>query len=715
MKSEDIKSLLSRMTLEEKLGQLTQIRTSYYYNNNTSATGTASKLKITKDQKWMIGTVLGKLDAKTMYKIQNEYLSNNRLEIPLLFMHDIIHGFKTIFPIPLALSCSWNEELIEKTARVAAREGSSSGYQATFSPMVDVVRDPRWGRVIESFGEDTLLNSLFGVAMVRGYQTNDLRNPDTLISCVKHFAAYGAVEGGRDYNTVDISECRLRNEYFPPYYEAIKAGAKLIMSSFNVLNGVPATSNTWLLREILRKEWKYEGTVISDWGAVKELIPHGVAENSSDAAKLSLKAGIDIEMATTAYFEALPEICKDKSIEKLLDDAVEKVLLLKNECGLFEDPYRGISPEKEKQTLLCDEFRKTAREAACKSMVLLKNSKVLPLTDNKSIALIGPYASNPSILGPWSLEGDFNDVITIEQGLRNKNVNLQSVETTSFDQISKEKMEEIVSITKKADVIILALGEEEEKSGEAGCVSNITLPLDQMELLSYMKKLNKPIIVLLINGRPLDITNIIEKADAILECWFPGTEGGNAIADILCGDYNPSGKLTMSFPRSVGQIPVYYNSLATGRPKELLRDEKRYKSQYLDVPNEPLFPFGYGLGYSQFEYNNFSISKNELSKKAKISCRIDVTNKGKYVGVETVQLYMRDKVADISRPVKQLIKYKQIIVDPNETKTVEFNIMEEDLRYWNNENQYKSDQGLFEFTLGKDSSDGISFEVRLID
>ncbi|BCZ47362.1 beta-glucosidase [Clostridium gelidum] len=714
MKKEDIKELLSKMTLEEKIGQLTQIRTSYYYNSNTSATGTASKLKITKDQKWMIGTVLGKLDAEMMSKIQKEYLSNNRFGIPLLFMQDIIHGFKTIFPIPLALSCSWDEELIEKTARVAAKEGSSSGYQVTFSPMVDVVRDPRWGRVIESFGEDTLLNSLFGAAMVRGYQNNDLKNPDTLISCVKHFAAYGAAEGGRDYNTVDISECRLRNEYFPPYYEAIKAGAKLIMSSFNVLNGIPATANTWLLRKILREEWKYEGVVISDWGGVKELIPHGTAENSIDAAKLSLKAGIDIEMATTAYFEALPKLCKDKNIEKLLDDAVERVLLLKNECGLFEDPYRGISSEKEKQTLLCGDFRKIAREASCKSMVLLKNSKVLPLSENKNIALIGPYANNPSILGPWSLDGDINDVITIEQGLRNKNINLQSVETTSFNEISREKVDEIIEKTQSADIIVLALGEEEEKSGEAGSVSNITLPPAQIKLLSYMKKLNKPIIVILINGRPLDLTNIIEEADAVLECWFPGTEGGNAIADILYGAYNPSGRLTMSFPRAVGQIPVYYNSLATGRPKELLKIEKRYKSQYLDIPNEPLFPFGYGLGYSQFKYDNFKISKNELSRKEKISCSIDVTNNGKYTGIETVQLYMRDKVADISRPVKQLIKYKQIIINPSETKTVEFTVNEKDLRYWNGENQYKSDEGLFEFTIGKDSSDGISFEVRLV-
>lgn len=714
MKNEEIKNLLSNMTLEEKIGQLTQIRTSCYCNSNTSATGTASKLKITKDQKWMIGTVLGKLDAEMMSKIQKEYLDNNRLGIPLLFMQDIIHGFKTIFPIPLALSCSWDEELIEKTARVAAKEGSSSGYQATFSPMVDVVRDPRWGRVIESFGEDTLLNSLFGAAMVRGYQNDNLKNPDTLISCVKHFAAYGAAEGGRDYNTVDISECRLRNEYFPPYYEAIKAGAKLIMSSFNVLNGIPATANTWLLRKILREEWKYEGVVISDWGGVKELIPHGVAENSNDAAKLSLKAGIDIEMATTAYFEALPELCKDKNIEKLLDDAVERVLLLKNECGLFEDPYRGISSVKEKQTLLCDDFRKTARESACKSMVLLKNSKVLPLPYNKNIALIGPYANNPSILGPWSLDGDINDVITIEQGLRNKNINIQTVETTSFNAISKEKIDEIIEKIQSADIIVLALGEEEEKSGEAGSVSNITLPPAQIKLLSYMKKLNKPLIVLLINGRPLDLTNIIEKADSVLECWFPGTEGGNAIADILYGDYNPSGRLTMSFPRAVGQIPVYYNSLATGRPKELLKIEKRYKSQYLDIPNEPLFPFGYGLGYSKFKYDDFKISKNELSRKEEISCSINVTNNGEYTGIETVQLYMRDMVADISRPVKQLIKYKQIIINPNETKTVEITVSEKDLRYWNGENQYKSDEGLFEFTIGKDSSNGISFEVRLV-
>ncbi|NYC09089.1 beta-glucosidase [Clostridium beijerinckii] len=616
MKNEEIKILLSKMTLEEKIGQLTQIRTSYYYNSNTSATGTVSKLKFTKEQKWMIGTVLGKLDAKMMFEIQKEYLDNNRLGIPLLFMHDIIHGFKTIFPIPLALSCSWDEELIEKTARVAAREGSSSGYQATFSPMVDIVRDPRWGRVIESFGEDTLLNSIFGAAMVRGYQNGDLKDPDTLISCVKHFAAYGAAEGGRDYNTVDISECRLRNEYFPPYYEAIKAGAKSIMSSFNVLNGIPATANTWLLRKILREEWGYEGVVISDWGAVKELIPHGTAENSIDAAKLSLKAGIDIEMATTAYFEALPELCKDKSMEKLLDDAVERILLLKNECGLFEDPYRGSSYEKEKETLLCSDFRKVAREAASKSAVLLKNSDVLPLERSKNVILIGPYASNSSILGPWSLDGDLNDVITIEQGLINKNIRLEGVETTCFNEISKEKSEEIIEKAKRADVIVLALGEEEEKSGEAGCVSNITLPEAQIKLLRCMKKLNKPLIVLLINGRPLDLTNVIEEADAVLECWFPGTEGGNAIADILYGDYNPSGKLAMSFPRGVGQIPVYYNNLATGRPKELLKNEKRYKSQYLDVPNEPLFPFGYGLGYSKFKYDNLNISKKELSKKS---------------------------------------------------------------------------------------------------
>lgn len=715
MKKEDIKKLLSEMTLEEKIGQLTQIRTSYYSNSNTLGTGTVSKLKISKNQKWMVGSALGKLNADMMSKIQKEYLSNNRLGIPLIFMQDIVHGFKTIFPIPLAISCSWDEDLIEKTARVAAKEGSSSGFQVTFSPMVDVVRDPRWGRVIESFGEDTLLNSLFGAAMVRGYQNDDFMKKDTLISCVKHFAAYGAAEGGRDYNTVDISECRLRNEYFPPYYEAIKAGAKLIMSSFNVLNGVPVTSNTWLLREVLRKEWKYEGVVISDWGAVKELIPHGVAENSMDAAILALKAGIDIEMATTAYFEALPELCKDKNIEELLNDAVERILLLKNECGLFEDPFRGISPEKEKQTLLCNEFREIAREAASKSMVLLKNSHLMPLDSNKSIALIGPYANNPSILGPWSLDGELNDVITIEQGLKNKNSKLQVVESTSFCDIPKVRINEIIEKTQDAEVIVLALGEEEEKCGEAGSVSNIALPEAQIELLNSMQKLNKPIIVLLFNGRPLDLTNIIEKADAVLECWFPGTEGGNAIADVIYGDYNPSGRLTMSFPRAVGQIPVYYNSLATGRPKELLKNEKRYKSQYLDIPNEALFPFGFGLGYSQFRYDNFKISKNEFSRKETVICSINVTNNGEYTGKETVQLYMRDMVADISRPMKQLIRYKQITIDPNETKTVEFHISENDLCYWNSDNQYKSDEGLFEFTLGKDSSDGISFEVRLLD
>lgn len=714
MKKEDIKELISKMTLEEKIGQVTQIRTSYYYHSDTLATGTASKLKITEEEKWMIGTVLGKLDAKMMLKIQKEYLGNNRLGIPLLFMHDIIHGFKTIFPIPLALSCSWDEELVERTARVSAKEGSASGYQVTFSPMVDIVRDPRWGRVIESFGEDTFLNGLFGAAMVRGYQSDNLSRKDTLASCVKHFAAYGAAEGGRDYNTVDISECRLRNEYFPPYYEAIKAGAKLVMSSFNVLNGVPATANTWLLREVLRNEWGYEGTVISDWGAVKELIPHGVAENSKDAAELALKAGTDIEMATTAYFEALPELCKDKNIEKLLDDAVERVLLLKEECGLFDDPYRGISIDKEKQTLLCSDFRNTAREAACKSMVLLKNSNVMPLAANKRVALIGPYASNSSILGPWSLDGDITEAITIEQGLKNKNIQLELVEETAFNDIPQWKIEDIYIKAKESEVIILALGEEVEKSGEAGSVSNINLASSQIKLLNRMKELKKPLIVILINGRPLDLTNVIEKADAVLESWFPGTEGGNAIADILVGDYNPSGRLTMSFPNGVGQIPVYYNYLATGRPKELLENEKRYKSQYLDIPNEPLFPFGYGLGYSKFEYGDLKVNKYELSRKEEILCSLKVTNRGKYAGIETIQLYMRDKIADISRPVRQLIKYKQVKINPNETKVVEFTISEKDLCYWNTKNEYKSDNGLFEFMIGKDSSKGILFEIKLI-
>lgn len=714
MRKEEIKKLVSNMTLEEKIGQVTQIRTSYYNNLNTSGTGTKSKLNISDKQKWMIGTVLGKLDATMMVEIQKEYLKNNRLGIPLLFMHDIIHGFKTIFPIPLALSCSWDEELVEKTARISAKEGSAAGYQATFSPMVDIVRDPRWGRVIESFGEDTLLNSLFGAAMVRGYQNYDLKKEDTLISCVKHFAAYGSVEGGRDYNTVDVSEYRLRNEYFPPYNEAIKAGARLIMASFNVLNGVPATANKWLLRKILRDEWKFDGAVISDWGAVKELIPHGVAEDSKDAAKLSLKAGIDIEMATTAYFEALPELCKDKDIEELLDDAVEKVLLLKNECGLFENPYRGVSKEREKEILLCSDFRKVAREAARKSIVLLKNSGALPLDANRKVSIIGPYANNKSLLGPWSLDGELKDVVTIYQGIKNKSLDIEFVETTPFSDIDEECISRLMNKVKDSDIIILALGEEEEKSGEAGCLSNISLDPSQVKLLDKMRELNKLITVLLVNGRPLDLTNIINKADAILECWFPGTEGGNAIADILVGDYNPSGRLTMSFPNGVGQIPVYYNSLATGRPKELLMNESRYKSQYLDIPNEPLFPFGFGLGYSNFEYNELNFSKNKINRDEEIKCSIKVTNKGKYRGVETVQLYMRDKVADTSRPVKELINFKQVEINPNETETVDFIIREKDLRYWNTENKYKSDAGVFEFTIGKDSTSVNSFEITLV-
>lgn len=702
MDKNQIKNLVRQMTLKEKAGQVTQLPSRYFQIKGSQLTGTENKLGITECEKWQAGSILGKMDAESMRNIQAENMKRSRLKIPMMFMTDIIHGYQTIFPVPLAMSCSFNPELVEKSAAVSAKEGSAAGYQVTFSPMVDVVRDPRWGRVMESFGEDKRLNADFGSAMVCGYQGEDLKHPESMAACVKHFAAYGAVQGGRDYNTADVSEYSLRNQYLPPFKACIDAGTKLVMAAFQALNGVPATANRWLLNDILRSEMEFQGTVISDWGAVMELIRHGVAENDTDAGEEALRAGIQIEMATTTIMKNIDEYVNlDPNIEILLDRAVESILLLKKELGLFEDPYRGVNALREKNQLRCAKNRQAALEMALESCVLLENHAVLPLQKDTSIVLAGPYAESQEILGPWSVDGVVEDAVSVAQGLRNRGGCLKSIIPLPFEKISKQEMEHILEDSKKADVTILALGEPELWSGEAGCRSEITLPESQCRLVKELFENKIKTVVLLFNGRPLDLRSIVPYSDAIIEMWFPGTEGGNAAADLLFGKVNPSGHLTMSFPYGSGQIPVYYNMGNTGRPKELLEQEPRYKSQYLNIPNEPLYQFGYGLSYTNFVV----VFDGEIQKldDGAYSVPIKVTNTGNRAGKAVIQVYIHKMKSKVARPVKELAAYQKVMIRAGESVSINIPLEKKSWDYWIPNIGWTKDAGHYKIMVGTDS------------
>src|SRR5690606_32008521 len=572
------------------------------------------------------------------------HLKNNRLGIQLLMMAAIIHGFKTIFPIPLAMGSSWDLDLAQKSAEVAAKEAAVSGVHVTFAPMVDLVRDPRWGRVMESTGEDPYLNSEYARAFVRGFQGKNLKEDvNHVAACVKHFAAYGAPEGGRDYNTVNMSERQLRESYLPAYKAALDEGCEMVMTAFNTVDGIPATGNEFLMRDILRDEWGFDGVMISDWGAVKELIPHGVAEDTREAALKALRAGVDIEMMTECYINNVKDLIESGELDvALLDEAVLRILTLKDKLGLFENPYRGADEQLEQEVILSEPHRKVARELAAKSCVLLKNEQVLPLSTDTKVALIGPFANSGNILGAWSWHGQPEDAVTIQQGIEQKiDSSLLSVaKGCDIETYNGEDIQEALEVAKDAELIVLALGESPGMSGEAASLADIRLPEAQLTLIKEMKKLNKKIAIVLFNGRPIDLHGVIDEADALLEAWFPGTEGGAAIADILYGDVKPSGKLTKTFPHSVGQVPVYYNHFNTGRPN--LNNGEGYVTKYLDIPNEPLLPFGYGLSYTTFEYSNHALSGDVLTVNDSITASVQVTNTGEVAGDEIVQLYIRD-------------------------------------------------------------------------
>ncbi|GGE34686.1 beta-glucosidase [Pullulanibacillus camelliae] len=721
MKEEELYQLLNKMTLDEKIAQLMQLATPFFKGSSTRGhiTGPMKEMGVSESVIEHTGSVLGASGAREIKAIQHRHLEDNRLGIPLLMMSDIVHGFKTIFPVPLAIGCSWDLDLARQSAEVAAKEAAVSGIHVTFAPMVDLVRDPRWGRVMESTGEDPYLNGEFARAFVQGFQGEDLANDMySVAACVKHFAAYGAVEGGRDYNTVDLSERHLREYYLPAYKSALEAGCEMVMTAFTTINGVPATGNRTLMNDVLRQEWGFEGVIISDWGAVKELIPHGVAQDLKEAALKAFRATVDIEMMTTAYIDHLKEWVDEGVVaEGEIDQAVMRILRLKNKLGLFENPYRGADEQLEETVVFSPSHRQMAKALAVKSCVLLKNDGVLPLDQEQHLALIGPFADNGDVLGPWSWQGSKMDAVTLRQGLAShiSEERLSVAKGCGIQSVNEAEMMAALQAAQTADRIVLALGEASEMSGEAGSRTAIKLPKPQIELFKRLKALNKEIVVVLFNGRPLDLSDIVDEADAILEAWYPGSEAGSAVADLLMGQENPSGKLTMSFPQTVGQVPVYYNHFNTGRPLNAPDAQERYVSHYLDSPNDPLFPFGYGLSYSTFTYAQVTSTASTIKKGETLTLTVEVTNTSDRPGEEIVQLYIRDHVGEVVRPLKELKGFKRISLQPGESCQVQFDIKEEQLRYTHADLQWKSDPGAFTAYVGPNSEHVTAVPFQLMD
>ena len=728
MTEQQLTELLRDMSLEEKVNQMSQV-TGGFFNGEIVVTGPMADKGFTEDNVNLAGSVIGSMGAETLKNIQKKYMEKHPHHIPLLFMLDVINGYKTVFPIPLAQGASFEPELSEQCASVAAKEASVSGLHVTFAPMTDLVRDARWGRVMESTGEDPYLNSLFCAAMVRGFQGNSLNDNYAIAACVKHFAGYGAPTAGRDYNTVELSEHTFREFYLPSYQAGIDAGAALVMTSFNTVNGIPATGNKKLMRDILREQMKFDGVLISDWAAIEETIYHGYCADREEAAMRAVEAGVDIDMMTGIYSENLCQMVRDGKIrEELIDEACLRILRLKNNLGLFENPYKDADQKKEKEYILCEEHRNLAREAAKKSFVLLKNEEhILPLDQQKKIAFIGPYVDNRNLFGAWSFIADAKDVMTLKEAVQEQYVSENSTfcqgspmlgadvclegfgeqQQQSYTKEQEEHMlQEAVQAAEEADIVVLAIGEDRLQSGEATSNANIRIPKVQEALLDRIAEVNQNIVVVLFSGRPLDIREINKKAKAILQVWLPGTEGARAIADTLCGKYNPSGKLPMSFPYCVGQVPVHYNEYSTGRPHVEGKDKDRFRSKYLDIPNEPLYPFGYGLSYTTFEVSDIHLDRTWMDTSGQIEAEVTVKNTGNCTGTETLQLYIHDIAASVVRPVRELKDFKKVTLLPGEEKKVVFTITEQELRFLTEDGIYASEAGEFEIFIGKDSLTG---------
>jgi beta-glucosidase len=725
-----ISSLMSKMTLDEKIGQLNLV------TPGGAMTGSVvSKDVDEKIRKGMVGGLFGITGPDKVRKAQQIAVESSRLHIPLIFGLDVIHGHKTVFPIPLGLSCTWDTLLIEKSAEVAAREASADGLSWAFSPMVDIARDPRWGRVSEGSGEDTYLDSKIAAAMVRGYQGRDLRSTDKLMACVKHFALYGAAEAGREYNTVDMSRIKMYQYYLPPYKAALDAGAGSIMTSFNEIDGVPATCNRWLLTDLLRNEWKFKGLVVSDYTSLNETVDHGMGDLQTVSA-LALHAGLDMDMVGEGFLTTLKKSLKEGKItEKEINQACRRVLEAKYKLGLFTDPYNRMNAERATKEILSVENRKTAREIATHSFVLLKNNnQVLPLKKAGTIALIGPLADNHrNMLGTWSVAGDPQKSVSVIDGIKSvagdnvkilyakganisddtmlvRRANTLGIEIEPESRSDADMISEAVATARQSDVIVAVLGETADMSGESSSRSDISIPESQENLLKALTATGKPIVLVLFNGRPL-ILNWEEKhLDAILDVWFGGTEAGHAIADVLFGDYNPSGKLSMTFPMSVGQIPIYYNAKNTGRPYNGDGNTK-FKSDYLDISNDPLYPFGFGLSYTHFEYSAITLDHTDISPGHPVRIKLTVTNTGNYDGEETVQLYIRDMVASVTQPVRELKKFKKVYLKKGEHQEVEFTLSTEDLKYVDSHLQWVYEPGQFKLFIGGNSRDVVQAEL----
>ena len=706
-KRDFIKDLLSKLTLREKLGQMTQLDGKFFCQTEAELTGPFERRGITSKDLPLIGSVLNLSNAKEARAVQAKHLEDDPHHIPMLIMLDVIHGYRTIFPIPLAMGASFDTDLMEDCSRMAAKEASASGFHVTFTPMVDYVRDARWGRVMETMGEDVLLNSRMGVAQVRGFHGNGYDNPDHLATCVKHFAGYGGAEAGRDYNTVDVSERLLREYYLPAYKACLDAGAPMVMPSFNSLNGVPSVGNPFLMNQILRKEWGFNGVVISDYWGVKELTAQGVAKDNREAALKAVKCGCDIEMCSTDYLNELEKSVRDGVVsESEIDASVERILSLKWDCGLFEDPYHGASSEKEIKCHLTKENRSLAEIAAEKCAVLLKNNGVLPFSKQvRKIALIGPFAESRSIIGSWHANGKDEDTVSVAAGIRNLLPNAEitvikgcSAELNQFDE---SEIPLAVQTAKNADAVVLCIGEPQCYSGESQSRTDLKLPGAQEKLCKAVCEANENTAVLLFNGRPLVLNELHRCAPAILEMWFPGTEGGNAAAKLLFGDANPCGALTMSFPKSVGQCPLYYNHPSTGRPKTGDDDTfEIFKSNYIDCGNLPLYPFGYGLSYASFRYESMELDSHELTREGKIRVTVKVSNQSDRDGEKIVQLYFRDRVASTVRPIQSLLDFKKVTIPAGKIVTVEFSVAEPQLRFYDWDCSYHSEPGDFDLFVG---------------
>ncbi|TWW00863.1 beta-glucosidase BglX [Chitinophaga pinensis] len=714
-----VNNLIKRMTLDEKIGQLNLL------TSDMDVTGPFMKPGYKKDiEAGLCGSIFNAYTPQYTRQLQ-EMAMNTRLKIPLLFGYDVIHGHKTIFPIPLGEACTWDMTLLEQSARIAAQEASADGLQWTYSPMVDIARDPRWGRVAEGVGEDTWYGVQVAKAKVKGYQGSDLSANNTILACVKHFALYGAIEAGRDYNTVDMSRRQMYQYYLPPYKAAIDAGVATAMTSFNEIDGTPATANKWLLTDLLRRDWGFKGFIVTDYTAINEMIAHGNVKDEYEAGAAALNAGVDMDMQGGIFAGQLKKLLQDKKVTlKEIDSAVYRILAAKYDLGLFKDPFKYCDTARATKEIMSAENLATAQKIAERSIVLLKNeNQLLPLKKEAKIALIGPLAdSQRDMIGNWSAAGDYTKAVTLLEALKKRSANVQYLpgahytqDTTLYKRAtqkskldaadtadSQQMLAAAVALARQSDIVVMALGESQGMTGEAASRSDISIPENQRELLKAVYATGKPVVLVLSNGRPITLEWENAHIPAILETWFLGTKAGDAIAAVLFGDYNPAGKLTMSFPRNVGQIPIYYNHKNTGRP---LNPYNKYSTKYLDTENDPLFPFGYGLSYTTFSYGDLKLSKQQISATDKLQVSIPVTNNGNFDGEEVVQLYVRDLVGSVTRPVKELKGYKKITLAKGETKTVTFELSAEDLRFYDKDMHWKAEPGDFTVFVGTNSRD----------